>query len=121
MSEKTVLIVEDDKEAVEMYEIFFENQDFEIIGKCDNGKDAIKIITEKRPKTVLLDIGLRGELTGLDVLKQVSAILDSSKVVVVSAYPEHEEESISLGAFGFIKKPVLAQCLRDEFNRALSN
>ena len=120
MSEKTVLIVEDDKEAVEMYVMFFESQGFEIVGKCDNGKEAIKIMTEKQPKAVLLDIGLKGELTGLDVLKEVANLLNISKVIVVSAYPEHEEKSISLGAFGFIKKPVLAQPLKQKFNEALN-
>lgn len=119
MSNRTILLVEDDKDAVEFYEMFFENADFEIVGTCDNGEDAIKMILEKKPKIVLLDIGLKGELNGIDVLEQVKDVLDVCRVVVVSAYPEHEEKTRQLGACAFVRKPILAEPLLEAFENAI--
>lgn len=116
---KTILLVEDDAEAVEMYQMFFEGAGFEVIGVCDSGEEAIELICDKRPKTVLLDIGLRGKVDGLGVLKGVKDFLDECRVVVVSAYPEHEEAAISLGAYAFVKKPILADVMINTFENAL--
>ena len=118
MSTKTIILVEDDKQAMEMYELLFEIAGFLIVGKCNNGEEAIELIKEKKAKVVLLDIGLKGKLTGLDVLREVNDLLKECRVIVVSGYPEHEEASKNLGAFGFIKKPVRTELMMKEFKRA---
>lgn len=119
MGDKTILLVEDDKEAVEMYRMFFENADFEVVGICANGRDAVVYINDKKPRVVLLDIGLKGDLNGMDVLRRVKDALDVCRVVVVSAYPELEEETLILGAHAFIKKPVVAGPLLEIFEDAV--
>ena len=79
-----------------------------------NGQEALDIVRQLRPQVVLLDIQMP-ILNGLEVLKEIKADpnLKDIAVIMVSAYTSSEdiEQSMNLGASGFIKKPVIMDIL----------
>jgi two-component system chemotaxis response regulator CheY len=77
-----------------------------VIGEAPNAESAIKIIKEKMPDIVTLDVILPDN-TGLDVLKIIKEQAPSIKVLMVSAVGQNVivEEAISLGALDYIVKP----------------
>ena len=79
-----------------------------------NGRDALDIVRQLRPHVVLLDIQMP-IMNGLEVLKEIKAdpTLKDISVIMVSAYTSAEdiEQSMSLGASGYIKKPVIMDLL----------
>ena len=61
-----ILMIEDDQIFVYMMKYFLKNNGMELLGNYSNTKDALKVIKEKKPDIILLDINLEGELTGID-------------------------------------------------------
>ena len=79
-----------------------------------NGQEALDLVRSLKPQVVLLDIQMP-VMNGLDVLKEIKSDpkLKDIAVIMVSAYTSAEniEQSMSLGASGFIKKPVIMDIL----------
>ena len=71
------------------------------------GKEAIDIIEKEKPDMVYLDISLKDEVSGMDVLKQCKPKFPEVEIVMMSAYvSEYQADAMSLGAFAFVKKPI---------------
>ena len=49
-------------------EMYVSSYGWEIVGCVDNGDDAIKIVEEKSPDLILMDIRLEGDKDGIDIM-----------------------------------------------------
>jgi len=78
--------------------------DFEIIGQCANGREAIDALREQQPDLVFLDIQMPG-LSGFDVLAHLPS--DSLPMVVfVTAYDQYAIRAFEARAVDYLLKPV---------------
>lgn len=78
--------------------------DFEIIGQCANGREAIEAVRSQQPDLVFLDIQMPG-LSGFDVLAQLPT--DSLPMVVfVTAYDQYAIRAFEARAIDYLLKPV---------------
>ncbi len=88
MEKINVLIVDDNIRTVNMLEeIVQSDEEMNVIGKAENGLDALELIREKEPDVVLLDL-IMPKLDGLGVLEKVKKNKDLKKVpsfIVISA------------------------------------
>jgi two-component system LytT family response regulator len=98
------LIVDDEELCRKGIRLILEEDDeFQIIGECANGDEAIKAIEDKNPEVVFLDI-LMPEITGFDVLKSIDP--DKWPVIVfVTAYDEHAVKAFEVHALDYVLKP----------------
>ena len=105
---KKILVAEDDKDVVEMYQDYFAvNKDTKkAIFTCTyDYKTTKEALDNNSFDVLLLDLGL-GDFSpppGLAILKEFAKKI---KIVVVSAYDEYREECLGLGAFEFFAKPT---------------
>lgn len=110
MGKITVAIVDDNERIVNLLEtILKEDNDVEVVGKADNGIDALTIIKEKNPDVVLLDL-IMPKLDGLGVLEKVKHNSEFKKTpafIVVTAIGQEgvTENAFDLGASYYIMKP----------------
>lgn len=109
MSKKMVpviVLVEDDKQLLEMYAERFKKENF-IVEFATDGDMAIKVIAKERPDVVLLDLMLpkKGGINVLQILKSNPDTKDIP-VIVLTAYPQEEYRDTTLGdgAIDFISK-----------------
>jgi two-component system LytT family response regulator len=87
--------------------------DVEVVGECENGREAIARIASLAPDAVFLDIQMPG-LTGLDVVAQLPQ--DAMPIIVfVTAYDRYAIDAFEARALDYLLKPVdddrLAQTL----------
>ena len=112
-SKYTVLIVDDIPVHIILLKTMLARINVQILTAVD-GRQALETVRKLKPELVLLDIQMP-VMNGLDVLKEMknSPELKDIPVIMVSAYtsPEDIEQSMSLGASGFIKKPVIMDIL----------
>lgn len=112
-SKYTVLIVDDIPVNIILLKTMLARTNVKILTAV-NGQEALDLVRELRPNVVLLDIQMP-VMNGMEVLKEIKAdpVLKDTAVIMVSAYtsPEDIEQSMSLGASGFIKKPVIMDIL----------
>ncbi|HPO05994.1 MAG TPA: response regulator, partial [Candidatus Gracilibacteria bacterium] len=97
-----ILIVEDNKDLCEIYQIAFSNQDFEIKISYD-GMNAVSLFDQFKPDVILLDI-MMPFVSGYDFLKVVREKNKSVLIVINSnLYQEADiAKSKELGADFYI-------------------
>ncbi len=96
--------------------------DVEIVGEARNGREALKLISEKNPDLVFLDIQMPG-LSGFDVVKQLD-VETMPIILFLTAYDKYAVHAFEVNALDYILKPIeeerLNQVLdkvRDNFNQ----
>ena len=109
MSEKkTILIVDDEPDIVNLTEKFLKLGDFNTL-TCNNGRDALEIIEEKfnEVSLVLLDIMMPGT-SGYSVLKEIKENEKYKHIIVilftVKSFNEDIQKGKKLGADGYLTK-----------------
>ena len=104
----TVGIAEDNDIILEMLmEVVQSEEQFELVGEAMTGADAIKLVREKQPDVMLLDL-VMPQGGGLDVLAMArEENLQKTSFIAVSALGEERiaQEAIAQGAKYFIVKP----------------
>ena len=87
--------------------------EIEIIGDCADGFEAVKVINQKKPEVVFLDIQMP-KLDGFDVLE----LLDNPPFIVfVTAYDEYALKAFESHALDYILKPIKKERLRKTLDR----
>ncbi len=104
-----LLIVDDELDVREFAGNFFRKRGFDVLTAA-SGNEALRFAREENPDLVLLDIRL-GEMSGVEVLRELRQHGNPVKVVMVSGIEEEwvVKETSSLGAIGFIHKPLILE------------
>jgi len=122
-SEKTVLIIEDESDAAELFAEMMRVSGFRVL-KTSSSTPAITLIATEKPDVIILDI-MMPEVSGLDILRQMrrDPALVSVPVVVVSAksMPADIKNGLEAGASIYLTKPVGFLELKEAVERALGD
>jgi CheY-like chemotaxis protein len=123
ISQKTVLIIEDEADAAELFAEMMRVSGFRVL-KTSSSAPAITMMTAEKPDVVLLDV-MMPDISGLDILRQMRAdpVLTNIPVVVVSAkgMPADIKNGMEAGASTYLTKPVGFLELKEAVERALGS
>ena len=101
----SIMLVEDDPSIAGLVELYLQDAGFRV-AQADNGERALALIRSRPPKLVILDIGLAGELDGLDVCRQLRATSDVPIVLLTARDTEIDRVlGLELGADDYVTKP----------------
>lgn len=121
MEQKTVLIIEDEEDAAELFAEMMRVSGFRVV-KTSKSAPAISMMIADKPDIVLLDI-MMPEISGLDILRQMrrDPNLASIPVIVVTAksMPADIKNGMEAGASTYLTKPVGFQELKEAVERSL--
>jgi len=106
MNIKKILIVDDEENIRLLLDSYLSDLGFETM-LAKNGNDVLDSIKQIKPDMVFLDIKLPG-IDGIEVLKLIKDYDPNISVIMVSGYATEEmaKESLKIGAFDYIKKPL---------------
>jgi DNA-binding response OmpR family regulator len=106
--QKTVMIIEDEPDAAEMFAEMMRVNGFRVI-KMFSSAPAIPMISQEKPDVIILDI-MMPDISGLEVLRYMRREPDlaSIPVIVVSAksMPGDIKTGLEAGASMYLTKPV---------------
>jgi len=113
----TALIVDDEPLARDRLQKLLDDvPDMTVIGQCTNGKQALKMIREKRPSLVFLDVQMP-ELDGFGVLGELQP--DEMPVVIfVTAHDKFALKAFEVHAVDFLLKPFDRERFQTALKRA---
>jgi CheY-like chemotaxis protein len=121
--EKTVLIIEDEADAAELFAEMMRVSGFRV-RKTSSSTPAIDMMINEKPDVVLLDI-MMPEVSGLDILRKMrrDPVLANIPVVVVSAksMPADIKIGMDAGASLYLTKPVGFVELKEAVERVLGS
>ncbi|MDR3668036.1 MAG: response regulator [Ignavibacteriaceae bacterium] len=101
---KSVLIVEDEAIVAKDYKTMLEKSGFKVIGIADTSSEAFVVAKKERPDIILMDINLKGEVSGIETAK---IIYDIYKPEIVFITGFEEEVLVFAGIhYKYIKKPI---------------
>lgn len=110
MSKLNVVIADDNERMVRLLgEIVSKDEELEVVGTAKDGEEAVKLIKDKAPDVVLLDI-VMPKLDGLAVMDKVNRdeeIKNRPSFVMISAIGSEQvtEAAFARGADYYIMKP----------------
>jgi DNA-binding NarL/FixJ family response regulator len=101
------IIITDDHKVVRegLKKIFSMNDEFQVIGEAASIAELQKLLEEKNPDLITLDISLQ-DRSGLDYVKDIKALYPTVKVLIFSIYPDEKfgHRAITVGADGYLSK-----------------
>ncbi len=113
MDKISVLIIDDEQPARDMIKHYLQwfAGVVELVGEASNGFDALKLMKEKKPQLIFLDVQMP-KLTGFEMLE----LADNPPVVIFStAYEEYAIRAFEQNAADYLLKPYS----QERFNAAL--
>lgn len=106
MEKLNIFIVEDESIVARDIQNSLNKLGYNVVGTANNGKDAIEKITLTMPDLILMDIMIKGDMTGIDVSEKLKQKL-KIPVVFLTAYAD--EGTLSKAKvtepYGYILKP----------------
>lgn len=99
-------------------------EDIVVTGIANNGIEALKLIEEKKPDLVLLDI-IMPIIGGLDVLERLNMtyLYPVPRIIILSAISQKKtiQNAISLGADYYVVKPFNIEELIERIRKILNS
>ncbi len=104
---KRILIVEDDLISAEYIKELLIEQNYEVYEISDTAADAIKQAKKFKPDLILMDIMLKGQMSGLEAAMQIHQDNPNIKIIFLTAYSEEEmiEYAVDANADAYLLKP----------------
>ncbi len=114
MAVKMKLLIVDDDEISRFY-ISYVYKNIAVVDTAEDAKSAIIIASQNFYDIIVLDIGLKGELNGVDVLREVRKLPGYNTIPIIAftafAMPGDRERFLSEGFDDYISKPVIKEDL----------
>ena len=113
MARKTVFIVEDEEDILELMTYVFIKNGFNV-SASSSGKEALELIKEQPPDIVILDLMLP-DLDGLEVCQAIRSRAEQAALPIIMVTARSEERDILVGleagADDYISKPFSPKVL----------
>ena len=118
-AEKTILIVDDDRDLVDGLRVLLERQGYKVI-QAHDGHQGKQAVTATRPDLVILDM-MMPRMGGYPVLEHFRDKPDAPPFIMITANEgsRHKMYAEVLGVVDYIRKPFAAERLLDAVNKAL--
>ena len=123
MGEIRVAIADDNERILELLgDIISSDKDLSLVGKADNGEDMCRVIREKEPDVVLLDL-IMPKMDGLGVMDAVNHDKTLKKrpyFIIVTAVGQERitEDAFDKGAMYYVMKPFRNEVILERIKQA---
>ncbi len=115
-----LLVIEDDDTVRDVLHSFLTNRKFDV-SLAENGETGLEMVRAEKFDLILTDLVMPG-ITGMDVLKEVTAAETGVPVIVMTAFGTVQTavEAMRNGAFDYVTKPFNLDELMIVLEKALS-
>ncbi len=121
MNTKDILIIDDAENNLMLLQDLLTEFNYNI-RLARNGEDAIKLVKEKTPDLLLIDIMMPG-MDGFELFEKVKKDKPGVKAIFITAKSDTKDrdKAFEMGAVDFITKPVNILKVMDKVKDTLNN
>jgi DNA-binding response OmpR family regulator len=100
-----IVLVEDDPNIADLVDLYLRDAGFRVY-QATSGERGLEHIADRHPKLIILDVGLAGEIDGLEVCRRVRATSDVPVIMLTARDGEIDRVlGLELGADDYVTKP----------------
>lgn len=115
-----ILIVDDQslfREALKT--LLGTSTDFEIVGDCSNGEEALRMVLQYSPDIVLMDLRMP-IMDGVEATRRILQMNKATRVIVLTTFDDDENvfDALRAGAVGYLLKDVSSDKLAEAIRAA---
>lgn len=119
-----IVLVDDNREFCQLLEEYLnEQENLEVVGVAYNGVDGLKLLREKEPDILVLDL-IMPHLDGIGVMEEMirSNFGQDIKTIILTAFGQEEvtKRVVELGANYYIMKPFDLDKLVERINQLMT-
>ncbi len=123
MSDKTVLVVDDNKHLSKMLTFLFMAKSYKV-EIAENGAEALEVLKRMTPDVITLDL-MMPVMDGFEFLEKIKEnhILENVPIIVLSAIASSKarERVLSMGAYDYLEKPFTSSELVNKSIEAIES
>ncbi len=118
MTSRRILVIDDEKPTLEMFELFLKVYGYDVL-LAANGTEGIQLFETHNPAIVFTDIKMPG-MDGLAVLDVIKAKSPEAEVIIMTGHGDMDlaVEALNHEATDFINKPISRSALDSALHRA---
>jgi len=119
--QKTILVVEDDPNQQEMYEVALKRAGYNVVARGE-AKTGLQWLGQILPDLILLDVMLPG-ISGIEMLKQIRSSPNGKDVPVIVITAKADIELADFDGYNIVellRKPLLPTVLIETIESAIS-
>lgn len=122
MSKANVLVVEDESIVSKDIQLSLKNLGYNVVGAAATGEKALELASMENPDIILMDIMLKGSMTGIDVAEEIKASMNIP-VIYLTAYSDEATvgKAKHTEPYGYVIKPFREVDLQTTIEMALHN
>lgn len=117
-----ILIIEDDAASMKLAHVILAHEGHKV-SEAEEALKALKIIKQKKPHVILMDLALPG-IDGLELTRKLKKDPQTRRipVIAVTAHPNRfsREESLEAGCDAYIVKPINTRTFSKEVGEVVS-
>ncbi len=104
-AEVPVVLIEDDPDIADLVDLYLRQAGLRVY-QAPTGERGLEVIRDRRPKAVILDLGLPGEIDGLEVTRRLRSEGDVPIIMLTARDDEIDRVlGFELGADDYVTKP----------------
>ena len=106
MTAKRILIVDDDKNILEVLSLRLESEGYQV-SSAARAEDALRMATDALFDLSLVDLKLSGKESGIDLMEKLHQLAPEMPVIILTAYGTIDTavEAMKRGAYSYLTKP----------------
>ncbi|HEV8337006.1 MAG TPA: response regulator transcription factor [Candidatus Polarisedimenticolia bacterium] len=107
-----IILADDHPMFLQGLKRLLERADFEVVGEAGDGREAVRLATEKRPDVAILDLAMP-LLNGVDAAREIGKAAPGTKTIILTTYSEDQcvREAMRAGVSGYLLKTKAASDL----------
>lgn len=100
-----MVVVEDDHNIADLVDMYLRREGYRVL-QAGDGTQGLELVGRERPRMVIVDLGLPGDLDGLEVCRRLRSS-DSVPVLILTARDDEVDRivGLELGADDYVTKP----------------
>jgi len=120
MSKTNIIVVEDESIVAKDIQLSLKKLGYNVLSICSNGYDAISAVEEHMPHIVLMDIMLKGDMSGIEAAAQIKEKFNIP-IIFLTAYADEStlNKAKVTEPYGYIIKPFKEIDLHTSIEMAL--
>ncbi len=107
MSKGIVLVIDDEKDLIELVRYNLEREGFSVLGSCD-GESGLSLVASEKPDVIVVDLMLPG-IDGFEVCRRLRSDSGTSRIPIIMLTAKTSDADrivgLELGADDYVTKP----------------